>query len=409
MNRWIAACAATAMLAACQPADTPMPSETTLPDAETPLRVATWNVSLYSTRAGGLIERLSIGDDGARRVAAIIQHLRPDIVLLNEFDFDDRGEAADIFAADYLGQPQLGQQPIQFPYRYLAPVNTGVPSGFDLDGDGRSDGPGDAWGFGHHPGQYGMLLLSRHPIDADAVRTFQTFAWKDLPGALEVQHPDTGAPWYPPHAWERFPLSSKSHWIVPVDTPHGRIHILAAHPTPPAFDGPEQRNVRRNHDEIRLWAEVIGDGPAPWLVDDHGDAGRLPTDARFVIVGDYNADPVDGNSHPGAIRQLLDHPRVLDTPAPRSEGGALAARTQGGANDDHRGDPAEDTGNFSPSVGNLRVDYVLPSVGFEVVDGGVYWPVPDDDHLGSTEASDHHAVWLDLRAAPMPRDGRATP
>ena len=371
---------------------------------DTTLRVATFNVSLYANATGDLSRRLAEGDPRARRVAAIIQKLAPDIVLINEFDHDASGATADRFVADYLGVPQEGQRALDYPYRYLAPVNTGVPSGFDLDRDGTSDGPGDAWAWGSHPGQYGMLLLSRHPIDTDAARTFQQLRWKELPGALEVQHPDTGAPWYPGAAWERFPLSSKSHWDVPVQTPLGRIHMLAAHPTPPAFDGPEGRNRLRNHDDIRLWAEYIGSGPAHWLVDDAGRSGRLDPDARFVILGDYNADPLDGASHDRAITQLLDHPRVLDYPPPRSEGAVVAARAKGGANDAHRGDPAHDTGNFDPRAGNLRVDYVLPSLGFEVVDSGVYWPVPDEDVLGTTEASDHHLVWVDLRLAPSGDD-----
>lgn len=378
----------------------------TPPAGATTLRVATFNVSLYGREAGDVSRQLAQGDARARQVAAIIQHLAPDILLLNEFDHDPSGETAERFVRDYLAVPQADSPAIDYPYRFLAPVNTGVASGFDLDRDGRDDGPGDAWGYGLHPGQYGMLLLSRHPIDEAGSRTFQQLRWKDLPGALEVRDPGTGAPWYPAPAWERFPLSSKSHWDVAVETPLGRIHVLAAHPTPPAFDGPEGRNRLRNHDEIRLWAEYIGSGEAEWLVDDAGRSGRLDEDAAFVIVGDYNADPVDGASHDNAIMQLLSHPRVLDYPPPRSEGAVLAALEQGEANLAHRGDPAHDTGNFNPRTGNLRVDYVLPSVGFQVVDSGVYWPVPDDDALGAAEASDHHLVWVDLRLAPSGDDAR---
>lgn len=400
----LALLAATLFAVACTPSPPGHPNDApstpmTPPATNATLRVATFNASLYGEAGGDVVRQLSQGHEGARKVAAIIQHLAPDIILINEFDHDADGEAADRFMRDYLGVSQAGQVAIDYPYRFFAPVNTGVPSGFDLDGDGRTDGPGDAWGYGTHPGQYGMLLLSRHPIDADASRTFQHLRWKDLPGALEVQVPETGAPWYPAPAWEQFPLSSKSHWDVAVDTPLGRIHVLAAHPTPPAFDGPEGRNRLRNHDEIRLWAEYIGSGEAAWLVDDAGQAGRLGEDARFVIVGDYNADPVDGASHGRAIHQLLSHPRVLDYPPPRSEGGVLAAREQGEANLTHRGDPAHDTGNFNPRTGNLRVDYVLPSVDFEVIDSGVHWPTPDEDVLGATEASDHHLVWVDLRLA----------
>lgn len=400
---------ATLLAAACTPSTPSAPDDiqatpVTLPTTDATLRVATFNVSLHGPASGDVSQRLAAGDAQARRVAAIIQHLAPDIILLNELDHDPGAEAADRFVRDYLAIPQHDQPAIDYPYRFLAPVNTGVPSGFDLNRDGSSDGPGDAWGYGTHPGQYGMLLLSRHPIDAESSRTFQHLRWKDLPGALEVQEPGSGAPWYPAPAWEQFPLSSKSHWDVAVDTPLGRIHVLAAHPTPPAFDGPEGRNRLRNHDEIRLWAEYIGAGEAPWLIDDAGQSGRLDDDAAFVILGDYNADPADGASHEDAIMQLLSHPRVLDYPPPRSEGAVAAAREKGEANDAHSGDPAQDTGNFNPRTGNLRVDYVLPSVQFQVTDSGVYWPLPKDDALGASQASDHHLVWADLRLAP-PGDG----
>jgi endonuclease/exonuclease/phosphatase family metal-dependent hydrolase len=405
---------AAALAAACSPSAPTGPhqsrtSPVTPPAIDTTLRVATFNVSLYGQANGDVSRQLEAGDERARKIAAIIQHLAPDIVLLNEFDHDASGETADRFVRDYLAVPQADQPAIEYPHRFLAPVNTGVPSGFDLDRDGRTDGPGDAWGYGTHPGQYGMLLLSRHPIDAGASRTFRQLRWKDLPGALEVQDPETGAPWYPGPAWEQFPLSSKSHWDVVVETPLGRVHVLAAHPTPPAFDGPEGRNRLRNHDEIRLWAEYIGTGEAQWLVDDAGRSGRLGADVAFVILGDYNADPVDGASHDNAIAQLLSHPRVLDYPPPRSAGAVVAAREQGGANAVHLGDPAHDTGNFNPRTGNLRVDYVLPSVQFEVVDSGVYWPPADEDALGASEASDHHLVWADLRRVPSGDDGPQAP
>jgi hypothetical protein len=54
-----------------------------------------------------------------------------------------------------------------------------------------------------------------------------------------------------------------------------------------------------------------------------------------------------------------------------------AAVRQGGVNASHAGDPALDTGDFGdvsrgyPAAGNLRVDYVLPSVDLEVLDAMV--------------------------------------
>lgn len=365
----------------------------------TPLRIATYNVSLADSRPGGLIGRLEAGDDGARRIAAVIQRLRPDLILLNEFDHDGDGRAADLFQQRYLAVGQFGETAIDYPHRYFDAVNTGVASGFDLDRDGRSDGPGDAWGFGTHPGQYGMLVLSRHPIDRNAVRTFRQFRWRDLPGALEPIDPDTGTPWYSTEAWRDFPLSSKSHWDVPVRLPDGIVHFLASHPTPPVFDGPEDRNGRRNADELALWQHYLDHRAADWLCDDQGRCGGLEDGARFILAGDLNNDPVDGNGLREAIHALIEHPRMLPHAFPRSEGAVLAARASGGINDQHRGDPAHDTGAFGPRTGNLQLDYVLPSQGFRVLDSGVFWPPPGQPGAEWIDTSDHHLVWLRLETA----------
>ena len=364
-----------------------------------PLRIATYNVSLYDEAAGGLVARLERGDADARRIAAVLQRVRPDIVLLNEFDYDAAGRAADLFQRGYLEVAQPGGgEPLRYAHRYLAPVNTGVPSGLDLDrngvvgGEGRSRG-NDAWGYGLHPGQYGMLVLSRHPIEARQARSFQLLRWSTMPGARQPVDPKTGQPWYPADVWSQLRLSSKSHWDVPVRTPLGRIHLLAAHPTPPVFDGPENRNGLRNFDEIRLWAEYLAPGARPWLRDDQGRVGGLPQDAAFVILGDYNADPTDGDGVPGAIAQLLDHPRVDASAVPRSEGAVERARERGLP---RRGDPATHTGDFGPSTGTLRLDYALPSRGLPLRGGGVFWPRTGQPGADIAAASDHHLVWVDI-------------
>ncbi len=357
------------------------------------VRIATFNTSLNRPVAGALSAALSTSSDAqARAIARMIQHVRPDILLLNEFDYDAAGAAADRFQQHYLGVAQGAERAIGFPYRYLAPVNTGVPSGFDLDHDGRRNGPADALGFGAFPGQYGMLLLSRYPIDLARVRTFQHLRWRDMPGSLLPPG------WYPAEALAVQPLSSKSHWDLPIRIGATTLHVLASHPTPPVFDGPEDRNGRRNHDEIRLWADYLTPGREHWIVDDAGRRGGLDAEALFVILGDQNADPEDGESVDHAIRQLLGHPRVGTSPAPRSEGARLASQRQGGVNRNQRGDPSNDTADFEDRrTGNLRADYVLPSRELEVRAAGVEWP---DD--GSRAPSDHHLVWVDVDLTEQP-------
>lgn len=332
----------------------------------------------------------------------MIRRVRPDLLLVNEFDYDPAGASSRLFARHYLESGDGGgAPPLRLPHRFTAPVNTGLPSGADLDHDGRAGaGPGDALGFGAFPGQYGMVVYSRFPLDARRTRTFQRLRWASLPGAAWPPG------WYAADVQAWLPLSSKSHWDVVARLPGGRtLHLLASHPTPPVFDGPEDRNGRRNHDEIRLWAEYLRPVGAAWIVDDQGRRGGLADGEAFVVLGDLNADPVDGGSYEGAVRQLLDHPRIDASMAPASAGAASAAARQRGANERQRGDPRTDTADFGDAGagagGNLRADYVLPSRGLATCNAGVFWPTPEEPEFAwvnddTAASSDHRLVWADL-------------
>ncbi|MCT1430842.1 endonuclease/exonuclease/phosphatase family protein [Brachybacterium muris] len=365
----------------------------------TNVRFATFNASLNRAVEGGLLADLETGQDPQiRAVAEVIQINNPDVLLINEFDYDAEHRAIDLFRRNYLEVGQNGRTPVHYHYVHTAPVNTGVPSGLDLNRDGTVGGPDDAWGFGLFPGQYGMVVLSRYPILTREVRTFQHLLWSSMPGNLIPES------YYGTEIAAQLRLSSKSHWDVPIQIGSKKVHLLAAHPTPPSFDGPEDRNGRRNHDEIRLWADYLRPGKASrWIVDDSGTTGGLQPSESFVIAGDYNSDPTDGDSWPGAIDQLLKHPRVRDT-KPASAGAVEAAQAQGGANSDHKGDPRYDTADFSdvPGPGNIRVDYVLPSKDLQAVASAVYWPKAGEagSELTGTypfPTSDHRLVRVDLQ------------
>ncbi|WP_438352418.1 endonuclease/exonuclease/phosphatase family protein [Microbacterium sp. CJ88] len=369
------------------------------------LRVATYNLSLNRNAAGDLVRDLSTPDNAqARTVAEVIQRANPDVVLLNEFDYVAGGAAVDLFRANYLKVGQNGANPVDYPYVFTAPSNTGVPSGFDLNNDGTVGGGDDALGFGQFEGQYGMVALSKHPIRTDKVRTFQNFLWKDMPGALLPDDPATAAPadWFTPEELGVVRLSSKSHWDVPIDVGGHTVHVLASHPTPPTFDGPEDRNGRRNHDEIRFWSDYISPVSSRYIVDDAGARGGLRVTDSFVILGDQNADPKDGDSVDAAITQLLGNWRIRD-PKPTSPGGVEASALQGGANLAHRSDPRYDTADFADTApGNLRADYVLPSLALIPVRAEVFWPAQSDPLSRLTgvypfPSSDHRLVWADLR------------
>ena len=371
-------------------------------DSQKTLRVATFNCSLNRNKAGELLKDLSGGTNKqALEVARVLRTVRPDIVLLNEFDFSEDKKAVNCFLHEYVNATAdwATEEPILYPYLFTAPVNTGVPSGRDLDHDGKTNGPGDAIGFGKFPGQYGMVLLSQFPIETNDVRTFQKLLWKSMPDALlPPSGKDDNANWYNDEDLNLLRLSSKSHWDIPVRIDQQVLHLLTSHPTPPAFDGPEDRNGRRNHDEIRLWAEYLSDAEKSWLIDDLGRSGTLASTAAFVILGDQNADPNDGASYQVAINQLLTHPRVNAELTPTSVGGSEAAKTQGGKNSEHKGDHSHDTADFNDrGVGNLRADYVLPSKNLNATAAGIFWPLSTDPGAKVADCSDHRLVWIDLK------------
>ena len=360
------------------------------------IRFATFNVALNRRGDGDLLKELQSGESkSAAKLAEVIQIVRPDVLLLNEVDFSD-GKAIVAFQEKFLAVPQNGQKPISFANRFVAESNTGVDSGVDLNADGKLGEPEDAFGYGAFPGQYAMAVLSNQKIDTGKVRTFQKFLWKDMPDALLPVNPETNESWYDDDAKEVFRLSSKSHWDLPIVVGNKSIHFLVSHPTPPVFDGDEDRNGKRNHDEIRIWSDYIN-GSADYLYDDNGGTGGLAGDARFVIAGDLNADPNDGDSTDGAIRQLTTHTRINNDFIPRSTGGESYAVEQAGANAEHVGDPANDTGDFNDrSVGNVRIDYVLPSKNLKVTNSGVFWPAADEPNGELADASDHHLIWIDI-------------
>jgi hypothetical protein len=379
-------------------------------DREDSVRFATFNASLNRGAAGDLAAELAApGSPQPATIAEIIQRTRPDVLLINEFDFDAAHASLGLFQDNYLSVSQNGADPISYPYAYTAPSNTGVFSGFDLDNSGAAGDflPNDSFGFGFFEGQFGMAVYSMYPIQYDDIRTFQHFLWKDMPRALLPDDPNVDGPadWYSPEELEVFRLSSKSHWDVPIRIGRNTVHFLVSHPTPPVFDGDEDRNGTRNHDEIRFWSDYVTRGQSRYIYDDNGRRGGLPSQAFFVIAGDQNSDPYDGDSIPGSAQLLLENPRVNTSVTPSSAGGVEQSMLQGDNNDSHLGDPAFDTADFGEAIfggpGNLRADYVLPSWNTTIADAGVFWPLESDPLFGLVgtfpfPSSDHRLVWVDI-------------
>lgn len=288
----------------------------------------------------------------------MIAAARADVLLILGLDYDLELRALDALAA------RVAARGVAYPYRLALRPNTGMATGLDLDGDGRRGGPRDAQGYGRFAGQGGMAVLSRRPLGA--ARDASSLLWRDLPGALL---PDG----MPEEARAVQRLATTGFWEVPVEVPGGPVWLLAWHATPPVFDGPEDRNGRRNHDEAAFWLRRLEGALGPALPD------------RFALLGPANLDPTAGEGRPEALRALLAHPRVQD-PAPQ---GAVGLAT---ADFSARGGP-----------GALRVDYLLPSSALRVTGAGVLWPRPDEALRAAAEAaSRHRLVWVDVAVPAAP-------
>ncbi|MEM1249233.1 MAG: endonuclease/exonuclease/phosphatase family protein [Acidobacteriota bacterium] len=338
-------------------------------EPQPPIRVALFNIKELSLEKLRLLDATGRGHDEQLIAAArIIAEIRPDVLVVQEIDRPpgDLGtEPARLFLDSYVRPlwPEL-----DLPYLFADPSNTGELTGLDLNGDGilatagdvntRQHGD-DSFGFGTYPGQYSMAVYSRYELDEAAARSFRKLLWRDLPG----NHLPTG--FYSAEAQAALRLSSKSHWDLPVVLPNGeRLHLWVSHPTPPVFDGDEDRNGRRNFDELRLW-KLYADGLA--LTDDAGQS-EARANAPFVVLGDLNARPGQEPIYDGiaAIDQLLTHPAIQDSGPWTVSEGALAGRESGAPNFWERA-----TTDFG---GGSRIDYVLPSQGLEIQAGGTYWP-----------------------------------
>lgn len=314
-------------------------------------RIATWNVELWRKGPGLLLRDLMRGEDP--QIAAILEvlaEIQPDILALQGFDYDLEGHALNRFA-----------KAAGYAHTFALRPNAGRQTGLDIDGDGFTGDAVDALGFGDFSGQGGMALLSRFPIDAARAVDHSQRLWRDMPDHLLP--PPGDAPWPSEQVHANLPLSSMGHWVVPVVLPKGTLTLMTFHAAPPVFDGPEDRNGRRNHDEIRFWQHLLDGAFGP------------PPDPPFVLLGQTNQDPLLGEGRKAAINALLADPRLQD-PQPKDR-------------------PTVDWPQVDPP--QMRVSYVLPSTEVIPLAAGIVWPA---DHPAIAQAiqaaSRHRLVWVDI-------------
>ena len=328
------------------------------------LRIATYNPELTRAGPGLLLQAIrKRNDPQVQAVVTVLARLDADVLLLTGIDYDYGQDAIRALAED------LAEAGASYPYRRALRPNTGVQTGLDLDGNGAVGQARDAQGFGRFAGSAGMAILSRYPLGE--ARDFSGLLWRTLPGAdLPPDMSDA--------AKDVQLLSTAGHYDVAVTYAPGKaLHLLVWYATPPVFDGPEDRNGRRNADEAAFWLHLLA-GDLPWP----------PPPAPFVVMGQPNLDPVDGDSQHRSIAALMALPALQD-PHPKGADGHV--------DKGQRGNPAEDTAFYPKGVGGLRVDVILPGAGIPVTAAGVL-ALPPQDAFAATlaAASRHRPVWAVL-------------
>lgn len=336
-----------------------------LPAAALGLRVATYDVDLGRDGPGLLLHEL--GQEPKPPLAtvlAVIKAARPDLLLLCDFDHDLRGQALAAFAA----RLREGPDGIDYAYSYDGPVNAGVDSGLDLDGDGKRLGWDDALAWGRFPGNGGMALLSRYPVDLDAARSFRRLRWEDLPGA-ELPTRADGSPFpsaegrrccrYPRAATGTCRCCCRTAGACICSPPIRRPRSMTGRKRPMRGATMTRSPSGRSISAAR---------PSPTT-----RAGARPGRTRRSWCSAISM-PIRGPAGGGALGRLLADPRLQDP------GGGPTARFRG-----------------KKGPRDLRLDYVLPSRDLTVTGSGVFWPEEGEPLAEAVAAGPaHRLVWVDL-------------
>lgn len=259
------------------------------------LRVATSHISLEGSSAADVQATLVGGEEPeAQDLAALVQQVRPDVLVLTGVPYDESHRLADTLNSDYFSDGDAraadGHEGFAYPHMYTAPTNSGVDSGADLDGDGFIGGDGDSLGRGDYPGHYGMIVFSQAPIDADEARTFQDFLWDDLPEnsmSEELSEVERAV----------LPLFGSTLWDLPVSIGEDTVHVIAAARTTFGF---VEADPALLHDQRRLIDDYLSEDPADgaYIYDDEEDSGGLGSQ-RWIFAGDDGLGSGTIRSHTG--------------------------------------------------------------------------------------------------------------
>src|SRR5699024_9072846 len=143
---------------------------------------------------------------------------------------------------------------------------------------------------------------SKYPIQSGQVRDFTSLSWSKMPdNSIPDDVTDLER--------EVLPMSSVSHWDVPIEVQNETVHILASSNADASRSENEQA---RNQDRIRFWDDYR-DHDTEYSTDHRGNQGPIDKDTEFIIAGSLKADPnAQGPAEPTAITSLLESEATTD-------------------------------------------------------------------------------------------------
>lgn len=360
------------------------------------IRVGQFNLREMTTK-----KLMDAADEQATAAAEVLARFAPDVVNINELQYDIQG----VPTSSSPGQPKADAKPGTFggaaenakrladrvrgvdptaDYPYV--IQTLGNSGFLWEGSNNGSAVFDLRGWGEWRGRFNTAILSKWPILEDQIRVIADFAWEDLPDNLIAQM-ETEQGLTVPQGW---PLFEKCLNVIPVQIGDEVVHFVLLHPVTPVYD---VINTYRNHDELHA-LQLFLEGKLPGV-------DPLPEGAKYVVIGDLNADPEDGDGIEGSIQQVLDHPG-LTAFFPEGHG----TKYSNGARNTYLGGCGLDDGSTvdDPTTHfQLQLDYLLPSKTLGTPTGGeVFFPdfkTAKDDFDLACRASDHRFVYEEIDLA----------
>ncbi len=286
----------------------------------------------------------------------IVKNLNPDILSLNEIQFDFPNIPTKDFKSKGKNVHYLAEIfDMSFESTAFFPANTGMLSraknGKYILHPTQEDREkyADLVNFGMFPGQYSMAGIFKYPLIE--VKNFKRLPWRVFNRKIDLTpYADANGKPLP----KNMSLFDKNFTVATLNIEGKEVHIVLFHTVPAfGFGNPKTPNFERNRDQIQFlkW----------YLTAKKMKFGIQPIGGKtFIAMGDWNVDPESKNPGAKVLKSLLK------THQPWIKDKVITYRGS----------------SFNPGGWTAQLDYILFSKDITVKAAGVYDPDSNYKDLG---------------------------